>query len=444
MMKILIVEDDPAQAKYICRFIKSLGHETLNADDGKTAVRTLQRVRDIDVVITDYRLKEMNGMLLLNHIRKEGLPAETIMVTAYGNTEDAVMAVKMGAYDYLNKPLNLDELELTLNRIETSKELKETVEGFGNAAKASRLVYASPEFTSVMDRAVNAASADVTVLLTGESGTGKELVAEFIHRQSARASHPLVKVFCAAIPEGLMESELFGYIKGSFTGADKDRKGKIEYANRGTLFLDEISEIPMSIQSKLLRVIQEKEIQRVGEAMPRSLDLKIIAATNKDIKKAVERGEFREDLFYRLNVFPVNLPPLRERTGDVTMLARYFLETYNRKYDKSVALSDEDMKIINGYSWPGNVRELENLIINTVISGRAYMLKNIRDNTIIEDNGGSLYQVERRHIESTLRYNDGNVQKCAKILGIHRNTLIKKIKEMDIDLDFYRHKDRIK
>ncbi len=439
-MKILIVEDDPKQLKYITKYVEGLGHEVITADDGIAAEGL---AADTDVVITDYRLKEMNGMLLLNRLKKQGYGGEVILITAYGNTEDAVAAVKMGAYDYLNKPLNLDELEITLKRIEASRDLKETVESFEKSMKKRKLVYKSEEFSDVMKRAQRAADTDVTVLLEGESGTGKELVAEYIHQCSGRKTYPLVKVFCAAIPETLLESELFGYKKGSFTGAEEDRKGKLEYANRGTIFLDEISEIPPGIQSKLLRVIQEKEITRVGELKPRSLDIKIIAATNRDLKEAVRKGRFREDLYYRLNVYPIELPPLRKRRGDIELLTEYFLAKYNRKYNREVVLTPDEIGLMNGYGWPGNVRELENLLINTVISGRAYMLKNMEKKSIIEDEG-TLDSVIKTHIEKTLKNNGGNVRKAAKILGIHRNTLLNKIKEMHIDLDFYRQKDKIK
>lgn len=445
-MKVLIVEDEATQLKYMSRFVSSLGYDVLEADDGKSALASLDKEKDIDVVITDYKLKEMNGLLLLQQIKKRLLPCDVIIVTAYGNTEDAVLAMKLGAFDYLNKPLNFDELELILKRAEHTRDLQAKVEGYEQSSRpAKKIIYQSSLFEKALERARKAAETDVTVLLTGESGTGKELVADYIHHHSSRKKAPFVKVFCTAIPESLIESELFGYKKGSFTGADSDRKGKFEYANRSSILLDEISEIPLHIQSKLLRVLQEKEIQRVGEAVPRVMDIKIIATTNKDLQESVRQGLFREDLFYRLKVFPIHLPPLRERKEDIRPLVSYFLDFYNRKYGRGLSLSEEELDRLEEYHWPGNVRELENLLINFIVSGERYLLKNTQSWNIINNKEKikTLQEVECEHIKSVLNVCRGNMTKTATLLGIHRNTLTKKAKELDIDLDFYRRNDKL-
>ena len=445
-MKVLIVEDEATQLKYMSRFVSSLGYEVLEADDGKKALSLMEGDRDVDVVITDYKLREMNGLLLLQQIKKRLLACDVIIVTAYGNTEDAVLAMKLGAFDYLSKPLNFDELELVLKRAEHTRDLQAKVEGYEQSSRPHKdIIFQSTLFKEALDRAGKAAETDVTVLLTGESGTGKELVADYIHDHSPRRKAPFVKVFCTAIPESLIESELFGYKKGSFTGAESDRKGKLEYANRSSILLDEISEIPLHIQSKLLRVLQEKEIQRVGEVVPRVMDIKIIATTNKDLRESVRQGLFREDLYYRLKVFPIHLPPLRERKEDIRPLIRYFLDFYNRKYGRDFSLGESELARLEEYHWPGNVRELENLLINLIVSGERYLLKNTLNWNIInnEESIKTLQDVECEHIKRVLRVCRGNMTKSAALLGIHRNTLMKKAKELDIDLDFYRQNDKL-
>jgi len=445
-MKVLIVEDDATQLKYMSRFVASLGYEVLKADDGKRALTQLEKETDVEVVVTDYKLKEMNGLLLLQQIKKRHLSCDVIIVTAYGNTEDAVLAMKLGAFDYLSKPLNFDELELVLKRAEHTRDLQAKVEGYEQSSLFNKkIIFKSPLFEKALERARKAAETDVTVLLTGESGTGKELVADYIHENSPRRKAPFVKVFCTAIPEGLIETELFGYKKGSFTGADSDRKGKLEYANRSSILLDEISEIPLHIQSKLLRVLQEKEIQRVGEVVPRVMDIKIIATTNKDLQESVRQGLFREDLYYRLKVFPIHLPPLRERKEDIRPLIMYFLDFYNRKYGRDVSLREAELARLEEYHWPGNVRELENLLINIIVSGERYMLKNSQNWNIINNKEKikTLQELECEHIKHVLKICRGNVAKTAALLGIHRNTLMKKTKELDINLDFYRQNGKL-
>ncbi len=428
-MKILLVEDDPIQRTYMKELLLGSGHSVIETDDGEPAMALLEKSA-YDVVITDYKLKKINGMLLLQFIQKNAFPCKVIMLTAFSNTQDAVFAMKLGAYDYLTKPLNYDELEMILKKIAHTEELEADIEGFGNAQNTPRnFIAVSRVMLDVIEKAKKAAHSDATVLIQGESGTGKELVADLIHRESIRSQKPFVKVFCAALPENLIESELFGYKKGAFTGADKDYKGKFEYAHRGTIFLDEITEVSLAAQVKLLRVVQEKEITRLGEVTSRSIDVRIIAATNRILSEEVMQKNFREDLYYRLNVFPLTIPPLRERIDDIMPLCRYFLELSNRKYKQRIVLSSEELRILNEYTWPGNVRELENIITQVVISGSVDPIHMLTLSTVTNE---TLNGSEKALIEKALLTTHNNHSKAAQLLGIHRNTLIRKIKLYNI------------
>ncbi len=428
-MKLLIVEDEPIQRNYLKELLIGAGHTVLEADDGESAIEILSR-HSIDVIITDYKLKKMNGMLLIQYVKKNAIPSDIIMLTAFSNTQDAIFAMKIGAYDYLTKPLNFDELELLLLRIQQKKELESQVEGFETAQSTDKkMIYVSNTMRDVIDNAKKAAEADVTILISGESGTGKELLADFIHRESTRRNQPFVKVFCAALPENLIESELFGYKKGAFTGADKDYKGKFEAAHRGSILLDEVTEISLATQVKLLRVVQEKEISRLGEVLSRPIDVRIIAATNRQIIQEVGNGKFREDLYYRLNVYPIHIPPLRDRKQDIQPLIDHFLHIMNKKYNKNVVLSSIENDLLINYDWPGNIRELENIITNIVISGSIQILTSLKNHSAMNM---VLEKQEKKAIEETLLLTNGNQTKTAQILGIHRNTLLRKIKAYNI------------
>ncbi len=434
-MKILIVEDDKSQLKYLANFIKSLGHTTYKTESGKEAVDIVKDKPDIDLVITDYKLDELNGLIVLNKVKKYDKDIDVIIITAYGNTEDAVFAMKKGAYDYINKPLNFDELELTLEKIKNKNELKDKVESFKSNIKKPQLIYKSKKMKKVIEKANKASKNDVTILIHGESGTGKELLAEYIHNNSKRKNSALIKAFCAAIPENLLESELFGYKKGAFTGASEDYKGKFEFADGGSILIDEITEIPLNLQVKLLRVVENKEITRVGEHKAKNLDIKILATTNRDIEKQVNKNKFREDLFYRINIFPIKIPPLRERKSDIDILVEHFLKKYNKKYNKNIKLTKNEIDILKNYNWPGNIRELENTIINLIISENKNILKNLNFNNIESsiDTDLTLEEIEKQYIKKILQKTDFNKTKAAKILDIHRNTLQRKIKEYNLD-----------
>ena len=322
-----------------------------------------------------------------------------------------------------------DLLEILLEKIAVTQALEDELESFEHAqTNKKELIAQSQLMQSVIEKAIKAAASDVTVLIQGESGTGKELIADLIHRESTRSKKPFVKVFCAALPENLIESELFGYKRGAFTGADKDYKGKFEYAHRGTIFLDEVTEISLSAQVKLLRVVQEKEITRLGEVVPRLTDVRIIAATNRSMTEEVRKGLFREDLYYRLNVYPIEIPPLRERKDDIIPLCRCFLDVLNRKYNQKVDFSKETYALLKDYYWPGNVRELENIITQIVISGSLHVLQSLSSTT----HHTSLQESERTMIVDALAKAGNNHTKAAELLGIHRNTLLRKIKGYNI------------
>lgn len=434
-MKIMVVEDDPAQLKYLSEYIHSQGHEVYRASDGEKAIEIIKENQNIDLVITDYKMKRVNGLLVLQKVKKINDKIDVIMITAYGNTEDAVFAMKKGAYDYLTKPLNFDEINLIIEKIETKKNLEDRVESYKNTVEDSELIYKSELMQDVIEKAKISAKNNITTLIHGESGTGKEILAEYIHKISNRAEYPLVKAFCAAIPENLIESELFGYKKGAFTGAKQEYKGKFEYANNGIILLDEITEIPQNVQVKLLRVLENKEISRVGEHRTRQLNLKIISTTNREIEKEVKSGNFREDLFYRINVFSIEIPPLRKRPKDINVLTNYYKAKYNKKYNCEIEFSDKEMNILKNYSWPGNIRELKNLIQNIIIRKDKTLLNNLSKPNIIYENINSLKleDVERAHIIKVLKIAENNKSKAAEMLGIHRNTLRRKIEEYSID-----------
>jgi len=355
-----------------------------------------------------------------------------IMVTAYGTVENAVEAMKNGAYDYLLKPINLEELLVKIKRIEEKKKLEEEIQDLKEELeKYPDIVAESAEMKKVLSLALKVAPTPTTVLLTGESGTGKEVLARFIHKESRRRGR-FVAVSCAAIPETLLEAELFGYEKGAFTGAALEKPGKFELADGGTIFLDEIGDMPFSLQVKLLRVLQEKEVERIGAISPRKVDVRIIAATNRNLEEKVRMGEFREDLFYRLNVFHIHIPPLRERPRDILPLAELFLRKYSLELSKKIKdFSPGAKRILVSYRWPGNVRELENVVERACVLCDSEFIerKHIMIGFKEEKELLKLEDVEREHIKRVMEMVNWNITKGAEILGIHRNTLSKKIKE---------------
>ena len=452
--RILIVDDDTAHLSMLRTVLKSLGHTIDSVTDGEDAISGVEKT-PYDLVLMDVRMANVGGMEALEKIKTYNPAIPIIIMTAYSSVDKAVEAMKLGAYDYLTKPLNFDDLKLTIKRamshLHLTRENADLKKRMPADTGFSRIIGTSPAMKAVMETTRIAAPTDATILITGDSGTGKELFARAIHDQSPRKTNKLVSINCAALNETLLESELFGHEKGAFTGADKKRDGLFLHADKGTVFLDEIGDIPPSMQVKLLRTIQEREIQRVGSDRPIRIDVRIIVATNKNLEQEVKNGRFREDLFYRLNVIHIRIPSLKERTDDIPLLAQHFLSRYAQKNRKEFkGFTPVAMDALIKHPWPGNVRELENAVERAVIlsmgqyiSGKdlpAAVMKNYRPDDGSPDNapelgGKSLDEVEAMALIQTLKQTGGNKSEAARQLNITRTTLNNKIKKYDLDLD---------
>lgn len=439
---ILVVDDEQVHRYMLCSMFKEWGYNCIEADDGDTAVSVIER-RDFDAVLMDVKMARMSGLEAFARISELKPALPVIIMTAYSSVDDAVDLIKRGAHDYLTKPLDFERLKLTLmraldhHRVEERKREPRPEPG----RLDTPIIGNSPEILELLDMISYVAPTEATVLITGESGTGKELVAETLHRNSDRTAQPFVKVNCAALAENLLESELFGHEKGAFTGADRQRDGTFVQADGGTLFLDEIGETSAAMQVKLLRVLQEGELQRVGGNQTIAVDVRIIAATNRDLEEEVEKGRFREDLYYRLNVVTLEVPPLRERQGDVELLAERFIERFAEKNRRTVeSVSRECMQHLTAYPWPGNVRELENAIERGVILMRGNHLtekslplalqKHFQENPQAGTaKPATLQEAEKVLIKQTLKETDGNKSEAARRLGITRKTLQNKLQK---------------
>jgi len=444
--KILVVDDDPGHLAMLRTVLSGWGYAPEGASDGAEAVAKV-RERPFDAALLDIRMAGMGGMEALSHIKELNPAVPVIIMTAYSSVETAVPALKAGAYDYLTKPLDLDVLHLTLERALDHMRLATENEALrlklGKGRGGPEIIGQSQAMRQLYSMIAMVAPTEATVLITGESGTGKELVARAVHAGSPRARGPLVAVNCAALSESLLESELFGHEKGAFTGAERRREGRFMAADKGSIFLDEIGEIAQPIQAKLLRVIQEREIQRVGGDKPVGVDVRILAATNRDLKKEVEAGRFREDLYYRLNVVTLTVPPLRDRPEDIPLLAQHFLIHFAEKNRKRIkAFTPAAMDTLVHASWPGNVRELENAVERAVIlSVGEYVTERelpvfeareaaaVPAESVSSLTGMPLDDVEREVILATLRDVGGNKSEAARVLGITRATLHKKLKK---------------
>lgn len=440
--KILVVDDSADTRELLKRNLDTGSFKVFLASNVPEAVGVLDEM-DVDVVITDYKMPGMNGMKLVRHIRQNFKKVGIIMITGYATIDGAVEAVKSGAAEYITKPFTTKELFTAIDKaFEKVNAVKSpdpaTLE---KSVKTYGLIGMSKPMLRVYDTIKKASRNAATVLISGESGTGKELVARAIHYNSNRSSAHFVPVNCGGVPEGLLESELFGYVKGAFTGASDSRKGFFETAENGTIFLDEISEAPLAMQVKLLRVLQSREICMVGGRKSRRVDIRIIAATNKDIMGLVKKGNFREDLFFRLNIINVTLPPLRERGDDIFLLMEHFINEYARKMNvEEPNFTDRALEAIKHYSWPGNVRELENNVQRTVVMNAGeeidvtdlpeYMRYSIPSGG---NSASTLEEVEAVHIKRVLEANNNNRSKSARILDIDRKTLIRKIKKYNIE-----------
>jgi len=365
---ILVVDDEQNIRKILKAAFERANYRVTAAEDGAGALKVIQNDETIDLVLTDVLMPGMTGVELLAQIRERREDLPVLIMTAYGTIPQAVEAIRAGASDYITKPFDLDNLKRIVAQF-TPKRIKRDAKPRATGARATtHLIAESPKMKEVLRLVQQVADSRATVLITGESGTGKEVIAKTIHELSSRAENPFVAVSCAALPETLLESELFGYERGAFTGADTSRRGRFEVADTGTLFLDEIGEIPVSIQVKLLRVLQERQIERLGSSVPIDVDVRLIAATNRDLQKAVQEGIFREDLLYRLQVLHIELPPLRERAEDILPLARHFIAKFAQENGASLEDVDRDVeRALQRYHWPGNVRELENVMERAVV-----------------------------------------------------------------------------
>lgn len=435
---ILVVDDAQDTVELIRRNLEFFGHQVWTASCVEEAIARMSE-QAFDLIITDWKMPEYSGMDLVRYIRERDALVGVMMVTGYATIEGAVDAVKTGVDEYLPKPFTEDDLRGAVDRALQKVSTRRSVHT-GDSEPTSRygIIGCSPEMQAVFDLIGKAAKSNATVLITGDSGTGKELVARAIHYQSKRQSAPFVPINCSAIPQELIESELFGYIKGAFTGAMSNRMGFFQTADGGSLFLDEIGEMNLGMQSKLLRVIQEKEISQLGSHRSQPIDVRFIAATNKDLLAQVEKGAFREDLFYRLNIVNIEIPPLHQRTDDIPLLIRHFAGRFAQEAGKSVPhFSDAVIDILTHYDWPGNVRELENLILRLMVMldhdtvEPADLPVSMRSTRLYGQNGKlrTLAEAEADHIRFVVQAARGNITQAAKILGIDRKTLRGKMGE---------------
>ena len=445
---ILVVDDDHAHRTMLRALIGGWGYDVAEADDGTTAVETVG-MRAFDLILMDIRMVKMSGIHALEQIKAYNPSIPIIIMTAYSSVETAVEALKKGAYDYLTKPLDFDALRLTLERamehLVLKRENRMLKTRLGRQFDRRNMIGTSPAMTDLLKTVDQVAPTEATVMITGESGTGKEMIAGAIHYNSARKEGPFIKINCAAITETLLESELFGHEKGAFTGADRRKEGRFLQAHGGSLFLDEVSEMPLTMQVKLLRVLQEREITRVGGEQVIPIDVRLIVATNRSLPQRIEQGEFREDLFYRLNVVGLELPPLRSRMEDIPLLVHHFLSFYAEKNRKEIkGIAPKAMDRLLKYRWPGNVRELMNAVERGVVLSRWDYLDE-EDFPMLPGGSGAagtgfpelpvdipLEEIEKKTILNTLDSAGGNKSEAARRLGITRKTLHKKLKKYGV------------
>jgi DNA-binding NtrC family response regulator len=445
--RILVVEDEEKLRRVIELHLLSTGFDV---DKAATAEEGLKIVDRADLVLTDFKLPNMDGLQLLGLIRRQNAQVPVVIMTAFGSIETAVESMKAGATDFLLKPFSLDHLMQVIGKALEVRELRDENQKLkaelGRRYEFDNIVGRSENMQEIFAAIERVAPTRATVLLAGESGVGKDLIARAIHFHSPRRDRPLVKINCSALPENLMESELFGYEKGAFTGANTSKPGKFEQADTGTVFLDEIGDVPANIQVKLLRILQEREFERLGSNVTRHIDVRVIAATNKELRAALEQGTFREDLYYRLNVVPLNIPPLRERRGDIPFLANHFLRKLAPDAGSRVeSISDAAMEKLIAYHWPGNVRELENVIERSLVMCAGTRLeaadiklesaprKTPQGDSHFLPEGMSLDEYEKDIIREALRRADGNKSQAARLLGLTRNALRYRLTQMGME-----------
>jgi DNA-binding NtrC family response regulator len=447
---ILVIDDEAAQRDVLTGYLKKKGYKIYSASSGKEGIESAKNNR-VDIILSDFKMPDLNGIEVLEQVKKINPGISFVIVTAYGTVENAVKAMRLGALYYISKPVDLDELDLMIERIIEHKNLKSENQllktQLQEKHKISSIVSRSQKMEEVINVAARVAESKATVLITGENGTGKEVLAKAIHYMSSRKEKPFIAVNVPALTETLLESELFGHEKGAFTGADKMKKGRFEIADGGTLFLDEVGDIPQSIQVKLLRVLQEHQFERVGGTERIEVDVRIIAATNKDLEQKIKEGTFREDLYYRLNVVSINIPPLRERKEDILPLIENFIDKYCKENNKEkLEVSKEAVDVLMKYTYPGNVRELENIIERAVVLTRGKVITlndlpmNIKgfkeEKTLGSLDEGTLTDqveaLEKQLIFDALQQSDGNQTKAGKLLGLTERNLRYKLKKYNI------------
>lgn len=430
---ILLVEDDASVRATIVTFLELEGFAVEAVTNTHDAISRLSD-HGYPLVISDIYVDERTGIDVLMAVKKNNPNAPVVLMSARGTMETVMAATRNGAFDYLAKPFELDTLLATVKR--ALKPPDDDDESEPEEIPESEMIGSSASMVEIYKTVSRVAPTDATVIIEGETGTGKELVARMVHQFSHRASHPFVPVDCSAIPAALLESELFGSVRGAFTGADRDRTGVFESANRGTVFLDEIGEVDPSFQVKLLRFLQQREIRPVGAAREKKVDVRVVAATNRDLQKMVDDGKFREDLWFRLNVVRLTLPPLRERRGDVALLAHFFLHKYNARYNRDVKLTESGLKALRDFTWPGNVRQLQHLIerLTILVNPERIDAETVHDAVSAMDpgeaGGETLAQAEAEQVRRVLAATGGNKSKAAQILGIERKTLYRKLERM--------------
>ncbi len=443
--RILIVDDEANAREALAELLADEGYETATASDGQKALPLLSSFAP-QVVLTDLKMPGMDGVALLGRVKAQRPSAACIVMTAFGSIDTAVAAIKAGAENYLTKPLDMDAVSALVGRAMEKAELREEAsrlrEQVGDRLSFDKILGDHPSMQRVLKIVAQVAKARTTVLIHGESGTGKELIAAAIHHHSPRRNQPFVRLNCAALAESLLESELFGHERGAFTGAAQRREGRFRQAHGGTLFLDEVSEIPMQVQVKLLRFLQERQFERVGSNETLTVDVRVVAATNRDLRRAVENGTFREDLYYRLNVVQIDVPPLRARRSDIPLLANHFLRKYAEQAEREIEGFTEDaMRALVAYPWPGNVRELENAIERAVVlsDGKEIGAEHLPAPTTTPTGetgdlgllvpGVTMAELERMAIERTLAAVGGSTAKAAEVLGISRRKIQYRLRE---------------
>ncbi len=450
MKKILIAEDEKNLRRGIGRALRESDWVVVEAENGNEAVSRMEE-EIFDVILVDYKMPGRNGIEVLNHSKMVNESTAVIIMTAYGTVENAVQAMRQGAFDYIQKPFNIDEIELKVERAIRQKKMLDRISVFDKQRSTvgfSGIVGESPQIKKIFQMIEKIAPSNATVLITGETGTGKELIAEAIHKNSDRREGPFVKTNCAALHENLLESELFGHEKGAFTGADRQRIGRFELASGGTLFLDEIANMSASTQAKVLRVMQEMEFERLGGTRTIKVDVRMIAATNKNLEEEIEKKEFREDLYYRLNVVNIYVPPLRERKEDIIPLAKHFIDIFARELKKNVrGMAPAALNLLRRHTWPGNIRELENTIERAVLMAEGKLIQtsdlsiasswDAKEETVIKGlklppTGIDLDDLEKQAILEALKMNNWIQKDAAAFLGISSRVMNYKVQKYDI------------